>query len=413
MHIAFFTNTYHPFVSGVVRSIGSFRKTLSDSGHNVFIFAQHVDDYVDKEPFVFRYPSFNISWPTDFHAVIPISSFVDHLIPSLKLDIIHAHHPVVLGKTAANKAAELNKPLVFTFHSQYTEYTHYLPLNQETIQDFIKDLIDTRLVEFMEKCHHIVVPSSSMLELLEEVFGLKDRVSVVPTGIDLKRFQTADGGHIRKRLGWENDIVLISIGRLGPEKNWKTLLDACAPVIQAYPNFRVAIIGDGLDREKLIKYTKKQGTAGRVDFLGTIPYAQIPEYLKAADIFGFASVAETQGLVTMEAVAAGLPVVAVDAVGTRDNVEHNTQGLLTPNDSNDLSQAIQRLVDDSTLRNQFSASAKIRAREFDMTVQADKLITVYEQAIKDHQHGRTVRLTRTRKLASLSNYIKLLTLQFE
>jgi 1,2-diacylglycerol 3-alpha-glucosyltransferase len=183
MHIAFFTNTYHPFVSGVVRSIGSFRKTLSDSGHNVFIFAQHVDDYVDIEPFIFRYPSFNISWPTDFHAVIPISSFVDHLIPSLKLDIIHAHHPVVLGKTAANKAAELNIPLVFTFHSQYTEYTHYLPLNQETIQDFIKDLIDTRLVEFMEKCHHVVVPSSSMLELLEEIFGLKDRVSVVPTGI--------------------------------------------------------------------------------------------------------------------------------------------------------------------------------------------------------------------------------------
>ncbi len=413
MHIAFFTNTYHPFISGVVRSIGSFRKTLSDQGHNVFIFAQHVDDYEDQEPFIFRYPSFNISWPTDFHAVIPISSFVDHLLPSLKLDVIHAHHPVVLGKTAATKAAELNVPLIFTFHSQYTEYTHYLPLNQETIQDFIKDLIDTRLVEFMEKCHHIVVPSSSMLDLLEDVFGLRDKVSVVPTGIDLEQFENADGVPIRKQLGWGDDVVLISIGRLGPEKNWKTLLDACAPVIQANPRFRVAIIGDGLDREKLIKYTIKQGIAGRVDFLGKIPYEQIPDYLKAADIFGFASVAETQGLVTMEAVAAGLPVVAVDAVGTRDNVEQNAQGLLTANDSNALSHAVQRLVEDADLRSKFAASARQRAKDFDMTVQADKLITVYKQAIRDHQYGRTVRVARARKLASLGDYIRLLALQFE
>lgn len=413
MHIAFFTNTYYPFISGVVRSIGSFRQALTDKGNNVFIFAQHVDDYIDEEPFVFRYPSFNISWPTDFNAVIPISSFVDHLIPSLKLDVIHAHHPVLLGKTAAGKAAELDVPLVFTFHSQYTEYTHYLPLNQETIQDFIKDLIDTRLVEFMEKCNHIVVPSSSMLEMLEEVFGLKDRVSVIPTGIDLKRFEDANGDRIRKRLGWEDNIVLISIGRLGPEKNWKTLLDACAIAIHANPRFRAAIIGDGLDREKLIKYTKNQGTAGKIDFLGSIPYDQIPEYLKAADIFGFASIAETQGLVTMEAVAAGLPVVAVDAVGTRDNVENNAQGLLTANNSDALADAIIRLVNDPALRNQFATSARERAKEFDITVQADKLITVYEQAIKDHQHGITVSLARARKHTSLSEYIKLLAMQFE
>ena len=413
MHIAFFTNTYNPWVSGVVRSISSFRQSLSELGHNVFIFAQNVDDYVDEEPFIFRYPSLNFSWPTDFHAVIPISSFVDHLLPSLKLDVIHAHHPVLLGKAAASKAAELDIPLVFTFHSQYTEYLQYLPLNQETIQDFIKELIDSRLGDYMEKCQHVVVPSISMLELLQDVFGLKDRVSVVPTGIDTKRFSTADGQPIRVKHGWTNDIVLISVGRLSPEKNWKTLLDACVPVIKKVQNFRVAIIGDGFERDKLEKYVKKLGIADKVEFLRTIPYAEIPSYLKAADLFGFASTAETQGLVTMEAVAAGLPVVAVDGVGTRDNVENNRQGLLTPNNSEDLSKAILTLVENPSLRAQFSTSATERSVEFDMSVQAEKLISVYHQAISDHRAGKYVILNRSKKISSLSNYIKQLTLQFD
>lgn len=413
MHIGFFTNTYNPFVSGVVRSISSFRQALSELGNNVFIFAQHVDDYVDEEPFIFRYPSFNISWPTDFHAVIPISSFVDHLLPSLKLDVIHTHHPVVLGRTAATKAAELHIPLVFTFHSQYTEYTQYLPLTQETIQDFIKDLIDTRLGEFMKKCQHIVVPSTSMLMLLEDVFGLRDRVSVVPTGIDTKRFINADGSQIREKHNWKDEIVLISIGRLGPEKNWTTLFDACAPVIKSHPNFRVAIIGDGLDRDKLGKYVKKLGVSEKIEFLGTVSYADIPAYLKAADLFGFASIAETQGLVTMEAVASGLPVVAVDAVGTRDNVENNRQGLLTPNDSKALSEAINTLVDNPSLRKQFAASSLQRAGEFDMLFQAEKLLGVYQQAIIDYKAGKYVVIDRAKKGSSLSSYIKQLTFQSE
>lgn len=413
MHIAFFTNTYFPFVSGVVRSISSFRQTLTDLGHNVFIFAQNVDGYDDAEPFVFRYPSFNISWPTDFQAVIPISSYIDHLIPSLKLDIIHAHHPILLGHTAATKAAELDIPLVFTFHSQYTEYSQYLPLNQETIQDFIKDLIDTRLEEFMKNCEHIIVPSPSMLDLVKDAFGLVDRVSVVPTGIDLNRFSDADGSHIRNQRGWNEDIVLISIGRLMPEKNWDTLLEACAPVIHSHSNFRVAIIGDGFDRDKLIKLTKKLNISDRVEFLGTIAYEDIPHYLDAADIFGFASTSETQGLVTMEAIAAGLPVVAVDAVGTRDNIQDQVQGLLTPNDSQALGEAIACLVENPDLRAQLARSAKERAKEFDMPLQAKKLIGVYEHAIKDHQIGKKVVLNRAKKTSLFSDFVRQIGLQTE
>ncbi len=400
MHIAFFTNTYHPWVSGVVRSISSFRKALSERGHNVFVFAQEAGDYIDTEPFIFRYPSISISWPTDFYAVIPISSFIDHLLPPLKLDIIHSHHPILLGRAAAKKAEELNLPLVFTFHSQYNEYSQYIPLTQETIQEFIKELIGNWLGDYMKKCHHIIVPSNSMLDLLADEFGLTENVSVVPTGIDIKPFQNADGYSIRKKYRWDDDVVMLSVGRLAPEKNWKLFLNASAKVIARHPKFRAVIIGEGFEREKLEKHVEGLGIEQRVQFLGEIPYDEIPAYYKAADLFGFTSTAETQGIVTMEALSAGLPVVAVDAVGTRDNVIHNQQGFLTANDVDEFANAILHLIENPEVRKQFSLSALQRAKDFDISVQTDKLLLAYEKAIKTCQAGQTVVLTRSRKIFS-------------
>ena len=141
MHIAFFTNFYLPVVNGVSRSVESFRKELTRQGHNVFIFAQSANGYEDEVPFVFRYPSFTLPVYVEVPAVIPVSPFIDQLLPTLKLDMIHTHHPFLLGSTAARKAEELSLPLVFTFHTQYQEYTHYIPLPQETFQEFLKGAI--------------------------------------------------------------------------------------------------------------------------------------------------------------------------------------------------------------------------------------------------------------------------------
>lgn len=387
----------------VVRSVSLFRQALTDLGNNVFVFAQHAENYIDQEPFIFRYLALTSSWPTDISAVIPISPSVDYLIPSLKLDLIHAHHPTLLGRTAANKAAELNLPLVFTFHSQYAEYSQYIPLNQETIHDFIKLLIDRWLGDFMQKCNHIVVPTASMLERLQEEFDIRDKVSVIPTGIDLKCFQNADGHPVRESHGWQDDIVMISVGRLSPEKNWKRLIEASARAWALHPKLRLVLIGDGLDREKLVKYTGKLGISDRVTFIGSLPYEEIPAYLKAADLFGFASTAETQGLVTMEAVAAGLPVVAVDAVGTRDIVIHNYTGILTKNDSYSLGNAIATLLNQPDTLAEFRKNAALQAKEFDITLQAQKLLAVYQQAIEDYKAGQTVVLHRSKKIFSFSS----------
>jgi glycosyltransferase involved in cell wall biosynthesis len=158
MRIAYFTNFYLPVVNGVVRSVQLYRKTLTDLGHDVFVFAQE-DDYEDQEPFIFRYPSLRLPLPVDIPTAFPVSSFVDQLFPRLKLDVIHTHHPFLLGQAAATKAHDHNLPLVFTFHTQYQEYTHYVPLPQEQVQEFLKNRVMNWMREFMRKSQHIDVPS--------------------------------------------------------------------------------------------------------------------------------------------------------------------------------------------------------------------------------------------------------------
>ena len=389
MHIAYFTNFYLPVVNGVARSVQSFREALTALGHNVFIFAQE-DDYEDTEPFIFRYPSLHLPPPVDIPTALPVSSFVDQLIPKLKLDIIHTHHPVLLGQTAAAKARDYNLPLVFTFHTQYHEYTHYIPLPQEQVQEFIRSKVIGWLREYMRKCQHIIVPSESMRSILVNDYGLVDKYTVIPTGIDITPYKKADGAALREQWNWQDDKILISAGRLAEEKNWGTLLQAFAIAQKAQPNIRLVLLGDGPQAEALRQLAGELQIAERVTFVGKVPFEEVPNYLKAADLFAFASITETQGLVTLEAMAAGLPVVAVDASGTRDILEHGKQGLLTQNDPAELGEAIRRLVENSSLMTRFKSAALKTSRAYDNTRLARKMLKVYEKAIQAKKNEQYV-----------------------
>jgi 1,2-diacylglycerol 3-alpha-glucosyltransferase len=392
VHVAFFTNFYLPVVNGVVRSVESFRQELTRQGHNVFVFAQSDSDYQDQAPFIFRYPSLPLPMQIEVPAAIPVSPFVDQLLPALKLDIIHTHHPILLGQTAARKAKELDLPLVFTFHTQYREYTHYVPLPQETFQTFLKGAIRTWLKDFMRLCQHIVIPSRSMEEVLVRDYGLREPYTVIPTGIDLEPYRLADGNELRTRQGWQGDKVLVSTGRLAQEKNWPTLLEAFAKAHRKHPELRLILIGDGAQKEFLQELANELGVAKRVTFTGQLPFSEVTTYLKAADLFGFASLTETQGLVTMEAMAAGLPVVAVDASGTRDIVDNGEQGFLVPNEADALAHAIDRLLESPETTKKFSQKALEKAKSFDLKNCTNQLVNVYKQAIQDKANHRYVQI---------------------
>jgi len=402
MRIAHFTNTYKPNINGVARSVSTFRDALSRLGHHVFVFAQESpDDYRETEPYIFRYPGVNVP-QFNYSITMPYSRMVNKMLPSLKLHVIHSNHPVLLGDVAAKRAKKLGVPFVFTFHTRYVEYADeytqaYVPFSQA----FVRGIIVEGLANYLNQCQHIIAPSDSIKENLTDFAGLTDRVTVIPTGIDLEPYRKANGQQIRRKYNWNREKVLVSVGRLAEEKNVQTLLSAVAQVMQENDDVRLLLVGDGPLRGDLEKYAKKLGVVERVKFTGRIPFDQVPAHLKAADIFCFASITETQGLVTMEAMAAGLPVVAVDATGTSDSVEHNVEGLLTKNDSTALGQAIKQVLDDEDLLARLKAAAVKKAESFDMMVQARKMVAVYEQAIEDKKAGRYIQIDIDRLKAKL------------
>jgi glycosyltransferase involved in cell wall biosynthesis len=207
---------------------------------------------------------------------------------------------------------------------------------------------------------------------------------------------------MRKRLGWGSDLVLVSVGRLGPEKNWPLVFEAAAQAMREIPRLRLALAGNGPERDRLEALSSQLGIRGQVEFLGELPFNQIPSFLSAGDAFIFASTAETQGLVTMEAMAAGLPIVAVDGTGTRDVVQSGVQGFLTEKDSSSLGKAVVRLFESSDGLAKMREAVLIKARSFDIYTHAMEMLEVYERAIEKQKAGETVQVRRKRSIFSRS-----------
>ena len=388
MNIAHFTNTYKPNINGVSRSVSTFREALTRLGHQVFVFAPGGGKYKDDEPFIFRYPAFEIP-QFNYSISIPVSTHVNWVLPRLKPDVIHSNHPILLGDIAASRAKKLSIPLVFTFHTRYTEYSHYVPLQQA----FVKGVIVEGLARYLRRCQHIVTPSDSIRRMLAE-HGVTERVTTIPTGIDIQPYIEAHGRAVRAKYELGENKVLVSMGRLAKEKNWETLIKACALLMRGRTDVRLLLIGDGPQRGELEKFTSDLGIEDSVTFAGRVPFDAVPGHLKTGDLFCFASVTETQGLATMEAMAAGLPVVAVEATGTSDVVDDAVDGLLTDNDSHALAEAIRRVLDKRQLRETLLENARVKVRQFDMMIQAQKLSEVYQQAIEDEKAGYSIQIER-------------------
>jgi glycosyltransferase involved in cell wall biosynthesis len=275
-------------------------------------------------------------------------------------------------------------------------YSHYVPLSSKLVETAIDQWLD----DYMSKCHHIIVPSESVKQILSDEYGITSQITAVPTGLDLSLYDRADGQVVRELKGWGQDIVLVSVGRLAKEKNQETLLKAVARVMKDHTNVRLVLIGDGDERQSLEGLAHKLGIADQVEFTGNMPHQEVIAHLKGADIFCFASITETQGLVTMEALAAGLPVVAVDATGTGDVMDHDQEGLLTDDDSQALAQALDQVITNEPVRERFKAATRIRAESLSMDAQVKKLVGVYEQAIGDHKAGHLVQVERPKPTKS-------------
>ena len=388
MRIAQYTNTYLPNINGVSRSVEIFREALTALGYEIAVFAPDDGGSPEDDPCIHRYPAFEVK-KFNYSFSLPVSRTADLALVHFAPNVIHSHHPVWLGDIAAIKAEEMDLPLVFTFHTRYTEYSHYVPISQT----ITREAILWKLTRYLRRCHHIVTPSDSITEMLAEQ-GITSQVTTIPTGIDLVPFRLADGTALRSLYGWESKKVLVSVGRLAEEKNWMTMLDACARVMYEDRDVRLLLVGDGPQREQLEAHTIELGLNRKVKFVGKVPFEQVPAHLKVGDLFCYASTTETQGLVTLEAMAAGLPVVAVDATGTRDVVVDGVNGWLTENSSLALAMGIKKILDGAGLRKHFADKNTEQIQRYDIRLLAQRLVEVYKQAEEDQAAGRTIQVEK-------------------
>lgn len=383
MNIAVFTDSYKPYVSGVVHSISTFGSEIRKLGHNYYIFAPGYPGYVDDEPGVFRFRSIKAPTNPDYRLAIPLSISVTTLLRKLQVDVVHTHSPFLMGGLGAYCAHRVGLPLVFTYHTLYEEYVHYSPVARGLVRKLVRKISK----DYCNKCDIVIAPTRVIHDLLVG-YGVKTEIVVNPTGIDLSRYEDLDKNWLRLKYGIpEEQRILLFVGRLGEEKNVRFLLRSFAEIARYHQNATLVLVGGGPLREELEELASSLELESRVVFAGPIPPQNMPTVYAGADILVFPSMTDTQGLVITEAMAAGLPVVAIRAYGAANMVDDGVNGLLTSNDETEFAQAVVSLLNDTSLYNRLAVGTREKAEEMSSSRRARRLEEIYRSAIQKKSKG--------------------------
>ncbi|PTX97989.1 glycosyl transferase family 1 [Opitutus sp. ER46] len=372
------TNTYLPHVGGVARSVSTFAHEFVRLGHEVLVVAPNFDGKPlppEREAIVERVPSLQNFNGSDFSVRLPFAAALSERIDAFQADIIHAHHPFLLGDTALRVALNKNVPIVFTHHTRYEDYTHYVPFS-ETLREVAIELP----THFANLCDGVIAPSESIARLIRKR-GVTAPMTVVPTGIDVAAFAQANRARGRTRHGISADAFVVGhVGRLAPEKNLPFLGEAVALFLREHPHARFLVIGDGPGRAELEAQFTAHGVREQLILAGKRTGAALREAYRAMDLFAFASRSETQGMVVAEAMAAHLPVVALNASGVREVVDAGNGELLPATaTSADFAAALQALADDPGRRGALATGAATAAHAFSRERSAARVLAFYEE----------------------------------
>ncbi len=375
MNIGIFTNAYHPIISGVVNAIALFRRGLAGLGHRVFVFAPAFPGFRDEEEDIYRFRSVNLTSKVKFPLALPYSHRIFRIIPELKLDVIHTHHPFILGEVGAHFARKFKIPLVYTFHTQFEQYAHYIPFNQ----DLVKMLARLSVINYTQKCDCIITPAPSIRDLLLS-YGVTQRLELLPNAIDLDSFGKGDGSAVRREYSIPPDaVVLLYVGRMGLEKNLGFLLQSFHKILETGKKVRLLVVGEGPEEEAVREQARRMGLEDNAIFTGRIEYSGIPAFYDAADFFVMSSVTEVKPLALLEAMASGLPVVAVAASGSSDTISQGVDGILTELSLENFTAACLELVNDVDKRRKMSGNARKTSARYSIGETSRRLAGVYEE----------------------------------
>lgn len=375
MRVLMVSDVYFPRVNGVSTSIETFRKSLAAAGVEVCLVAPRYADEAEVEGIVRvagravpRDPEDRLASWTALRAAVRREA--------VDCDLIHVQTPFLAHYAGASAARRLGKPVIATYHTLFEEYLHhYAPfLPAEWLRGLARRLSRSQC----NALDAVVVPSTAMRERLAQ-YGVSVPMHVLPTGIPMERFTRCDGKRFRERHGLAADQpCALFVGRVAFEKNIDFLIESLALARREIPGLTLLITGEGPAERSLHRQAAALGLGDAVRFIGYLDRQRdLPDCYAAADCFVFASRTETQGLVLLEAMAAGLPVVALAAMGTRDILSPG-RGCLTPaDDVAEFAAATVRLLRDPALRSRLSHEASDYAREWADDRLAARLAELY------------------------------------
>jgi glycosyltransferase involved in cell wall biosynthesis len=405
MRIAMFTDAYWPRVNGVTVSVDSFSRALISAGHEVTIVCPLYPETEtvavsekepggstarDSDPVIIRVPSVSARiTKEDRLAKLDRLHWVFKHIEQLNPDIIHINTEVIIAEFGFLYARTHNVPVLYTFHTLWEDYApHYFPMFPVfLVKHFVRNVIKN----IMRRSYRVIVPTVQIEAVARKYLHSKNTF-LLPTGIEREMFEhdEAEIEDFRERLeglfpALKGKRILLFAGRVAKEKNIGFLINILPAILAKYPDTVLLIAGDGPDVDYYKDEAKKAGVGENCVFTGYFERQDLALVYSVAEIFLFPSLTDTQGLVTLEAMLSGTPVVAIGVMGTLTVMGGDNGGFMVKDDPAEFTDRVLRLLGDSELRRRKSEEAKEHARHWSIEELTKKLLVMYQASIKDYK----------------------------
>jgi glycosyltransferase involved in cell wall biosynthesis len=378
MKILFISDVYFPRINGVSTSIETFRRNLRALGHTVHLIAPDYQSPSPDETDIMRVPSRHLPFdPED--RLMSYGWVMKHLdkIRAEKYDIIHIQTPFVAHYLGTKLSRLLVIPCVETYHTFFEEYLyHYVPLIHKSIMKSIAKRFSRHQGNSLDG---MVVPSHPMLHVLKE-YGVITHAEVIPTGIEPASFVLGDRESFRNNYNISQERpVLLFLGRVAHEKNIGFLLKVLTHIRKEITDVLFLVAGEGPARASLENEAKALGLNDNINFIGYLDrHTELNHCYRAADIFIFSSRTETQGLVLLEAMAQGIPVVSTAELGTRDVLRDGLGVWIAKEDLEDFSGKVVKMLKDTDARKTVGELGRDYALSWSASKQAERMLTFYQ-----------------------------------
>lgn len=397
MRILMISDVYFPRINGVSTSIQTFRRGLHAAGHETVLIApEYPAAWVGKdEGEILRIASRYL--PRDPEDRMMKTAAIRALRPELVrrgFDIVHVQTPFLAHYQGVSLARALSVPVVETYHTYFEEYLHhYVPLLPRSLMRLLARRFTTSQCNALDA---LVVPSRAMQSALED-YGVSCPMQVIPTGMEMERFAAGDGARFRAKLGIESDRpTLVHVGRIAHEKNIDFLFRVLRRIVDRRPEVVLIVAGEGPALAHCKSYVESLGLNAHVRFVGYLSRdSELLDCYKAGDLFVFSSKTETQGLVLLESMALGVPVVSTAYMGTADIVTPERGARVAPDDEQGFAEIVIRLLNDPQTRAAMSAEARAYAATWSAESMTTRLVDFYKAAVKPAPGSEQPELSRS------------------